>query len=192
MIELILDNLGIVIFVVIAIAVRVLQARTRARQKEEAPPPVFVSGLEPDDDDDDDSGGARYRLDPDEALIDYARTRGASAHAAELAGKKITRLLEDRPPFAAFPGLSAGPPADRPAAGSPAEQAAPFTPAEKPPAASSADASFQAEPDGASPSGGAPKRPEKSGAFLPGPEGLSPLQQGVLWAEILGTPRGIV
>jgi hypothetical protein len=162
MIEFILDNLGIVLFVVIAIAARVLQVRAKARQKEEAPPPVFASGLEPDDDDGDDE--ARYRLEPDEAFIDYARTRGASAHAVE----KARGMLENAP--ARFTNL-AEKPVDLPFAAAPAWEA----PADPP-------------PPNTAPAPEASKKPPP----LLGLKQRAPLHEAVLWAEILGKPRGMV
>jgi hypothetical protein len=200
MLELIFDNLGIVVFLVLALGVRVLQARVKARANRKAEPQVFASALEPDEDDeeDDEIYGQGGLTGADQALVDYSRTRGASAYAVELAGKKTARPAEDRLRFEALPGLPAavpaGPAAENfPAAGSPAEQAAPFPPAEKPqppePPAVSPAAAFQAEPEG--PSGRVSQGPEKSGAFFPGLERLSPPQQAVLWAEILGKPPGM-
>jgi hypothetical protein len=168
MIELILDNLGIVLFVVIAIAARVLQARFRARQKE-APPPFFASGLEPDDDDGGD--GARYRLEPDEneAFIDYARTRGASAHAVEK-----TRFLQERlveaSRFEAFSGKTAD---------------EPLVPASRPAAVSAAPGEKNQI---SAPALETQKPPNR----FPWPERLSPLQKAMVWVEILGKPKGMV
>jgi hypothetical protein len=162
MIEFILDNLGIVFFVGIAIAARVLQARAKAHKREEAPPPVFAAALEPDDDDDDDE--ARYRLEPDEdeSFINYSRTRGASAHAVE----KARILLEKAPPR--FTDM-----------------------AEKPVDISSAAAPAGEAPAGPPPSNAVPEAPKKPASVL-GPKKRTPLQEAVLWAEILGKPRGMV
>jgi hypothetical protein len=181
--EFVFDNLPIVIFIAITIAARILQARAKAaaRKKEEAPP-AFVPAPAPDDDNDE----LRYRLDPDEdetprparsdlaGLVDYARTRGASAYTIEKARSLLAKMAEDGPRFEA--------PANDPAG----------LPPERPPAASSADAApLQTEAGNDSPAGRAVGGPEKSGALLPGLERLSPLQQAVCWAEILGKPQGM-
>jgi hypothetical protein len=197
--EFILDNLGVFVFLVLAVGVRVLQAKAKAkaRKNQKPEPQVFASALEPDEDDDE----PRYRLEPDEdetprptggkleGLVDYARTRGASAYTIEKARSLLAKMAEDKPRFEVLPGLPPpDAPADRPAAAnfpaarSPAEQAASFTPA---------DAPFQAAPEGVSPSGRVSEGPKKSGALLPGLEKLSPLQQAIIWAEILGKPQGI-
>lgn len=168
MIEFILDNLGIVLFVVIAIAARVFQARARARKREETPHQVFTSGLEPDDDDGDE--GARYRLEPDEdeGLINYARTRGASAHAVEKARTLMT-LMEDQPRFKAFSGKAT----------------APLVP-EAPRAAVSASPGKKGQT-----SAPAPEKQKPLDGFPAKLEKLSPLQRAMVWAEIMGKPKGM-
>jgi hypothetical protein len=178
MVEFILNNLPIVLFIVITIVIRVLQVRFRARQKED--PQSFTSGSEPDEDDsevtfrhelDDDEAEVSYRPRPDEAaaLIDYARTRGASTHAVEKARLLQERLVEDQSRFEALPGLSADslvpaslPPVFPP---SPGEKGQAFAPA--------------------------PEKQKSPHGFPYKPGNLSPLQQAMLWAEILGKPKGM-
>jgi hypothetical protein len=191
--EFILDNLGFFVFLVLAVGVRVLQAKAKAAaRKKEGAPPAFASAPAPDDDE------PRYRLEPDgdegprparsdlTGLVDYALTRGASAYTIEKARSLLAKMAEDGPRFDA-PASPPAASAERPAAGSPAEEGQSF----QPPAAFPAEASFQAVPESASPSGRALEGPEKSGALLPGLERLSPLQQAVCWAEILGKPRSM-
>jgi hypothetical protein len=167
-VEFILDNLPIVLFIVITIAVRGLQSWIKARNRQnEPPPPVFASTLEPDDDDEE----VIYRPEPDErAVIDYSRTRGASAHVVEKARALLART-EEPPRFEALSGASADKrlvPASPPAAvsGPPEEQKQASGPARE------------------------PRKLPKDFPYKPG--NLSPLQGAVVWAEILGKPKGMV
>jgi hypothetical protein len=184
--EFILDNLGFVVFIVIAIGVRVVQARAKAaaRRREEAPQ-VFASTLVPDDDEGEDET---------EALVDYARTREASDYPVEKAREKTARLAEEPPRFEELPGLSVN------ITGRPVGAALPDLPALKPsvapapaslPAANPADTPLAAERKIVTSPPRVPGRPKKTGALLPGLKNLTPLQQAVLWTEVLGKPRGM-
>jgi hypothetical protein len=176
-VEFIFDNLPIVLFIVITIVVRVLQARAKAAARQNEPPPqVFASALTPDDDEperrlepDDDDEGVTYRPGPDEtAIIDYSRTRGASAYAVEKARTLLERLAEEGPPR--FEGLS-GVSADKPLA--------------PPPEAVSGFSGERNSPP--------VRERQRLPAGFPYKLGnLSPLQGAVVWAEILGKPKGIV
>jgi hypothetical protein len=152
MVEFILGNMGFAVFIVLAIVFRVVQARLRTAARREEAPPVFASDLEADDDDD------------AEGLIDYARTRGASDYAVEMARQQTARQAEEnRPRFEAIPAL----------------------PADKPPPlleASPAPVDREITP---------PQRPEPGRGFSLKTKKLNPLQQAVLWAEILGKPKGM-
>jgi hypothetical protein len=183
--DFIFDNLGIVIFVVVAIGARIVQARAKAasRRQEEAPQ-VFASSLEPDDEEEDEGF---TEPDATEGLINYARTRGASEFTAEKAREKMARLAEEPPRFEALPGLNMP-------EGRPIEAALPALPELKPsvlpaplPSTVPADAPLAAERKNVP----VPGRPKRSGPLFPGPEKLTALQQAVLWAEIIGKPRGM-
>ncbi|MDR2258418.1 MAG: hypothetical protein LBE14_04625, partial [Treponema sp.] len=162
MAELILNNLPFVLFIVIAVAVRTLQARARARRGEA--PPVFASALEPDDEEETEADPVK----PDEAaLINYAQTRGASAYVAEKARALMTRLAEEPPRFETIPGLNVVEgPAFPPGADSPAPEVKKTAPA--------------AMQEG---------RAKRGGSF-PALEQFTPPQRAVVWAEILGKPKG--
>jgi hypothetical protein len=169
MFDLVLDNLPIVIFALIALAARVLQSRARAaaRQKKESPP-VFASTLEPDEDD----GEVTFRHEPDEdeAFIDYAQTRGASASVREKA-QALLKLAEDQPRPAGFDKA-----VDKP-----------LVPA--PPRA--ADSASPEEKNQVSPLAAVEKQKPLNG-FRYKLKNLSPLQGAIAWAEILGKPKGMV
>ncbi|MDR1278605.1 MAG: hypothetical protein LBK02_07630 [Treponema sp.] len=188
--DFIFDNLGIVVFVVIAIGARIVQARAKAAaRREKEAPQVFASSLEPDDDEEDEP--ERFTK-PDEAegLINYARTRGASGYTVEKAREKMARLAEEPPRFEALPGL----PVNMPPAGRPVGAALPDLPALKPsaaPAPLSAVVPADASPVEERKNLPAPGRPKRTGILFPGLGKLTSLQQAVLWAEIMGKPRGM-
>jgi hypothetical protein len=178
--DFILDNLGIVIFLVLALGVRALQSWVKARNRQNKPPPqAFASGLEPDGDDE-----PFRRLEPDEdedqagGLIGYAQTRGASAYVVEKAHALLERLIEKQEQFAPRLGLPAVEAASPRAEASPK----PFTP----PASAPPSAAYAAPPAEASP---ARRRPGKPAVL--NLENLAPLQRAVVWAEVLGKPRGM-
>jgi hypothetical protein len=166
-VEFILDNLPIVFFIVITIAVRILRARIKAGERQKEPPPVFASALEPDDDDDEETA---YRPGPDEAaLIDYSRTRGASAYAVEKARVLLARAEEPAwlETFSADAGKRLAPEFPQPAVPGPVagRKQAPV------------------------PVRDTRKRPA---GFPYKPGNLSPFQEAVIWAEILGKPKGMI
>ncbi|MDR0623241.1 MAG: hypothetical protein LBG10_02310 [Treponema sp.] len=157
--ELILNNLPIVLFLVITIAVRVLQSRSKAAARREKAPPVFASSLEPDEEE-------------EEAAALIAESQSGGGYIAPAAQKTAAYPLwaEEDSRFDGLPGLSeekaqAPQPAANPgAAGSEAKKNAPA-----------------ATPEGR----------KKSGGFFPPLEQLTPLQRAVVWAEILGKPKGM-
>jgi hypothetical protein len=168
MVELILDNLPVVLFIVIAIVIRTMQARFKERRKEA--PPEFASALEPDDEEDETSG-------PAEAAIQYTRSGELLGRAAGPVKKaESSRLVNaEAPRFTSIPSLSeAKAPASGPAVWEP-EKPAPAVPA----------------PIQKTASAGAPAADKNAGGFFPRLEQLSPPQQAVVWAEILGKPKGM-
>jgi hypothetical protein len=183
--EVILDNLGLVMFVIIALGVRLVQARIKAAVRRKEAPQVFASDLEPDDDDEDET--ERFtKPDETEALIDYARTRGASDYTVA----KTARLAEEPPRFEALPGLSAGMPTDRPAEAAFPELKTSVAPA---PASLPSAAIASAFPEtGKGASAPRRKKDKNGGRFPSGLEKFTPLQQAVVWAEILGKPKGMM
>jgi hypothetical protein len=164
--ELILNNLPIVLFIVITIVVRTLQARAKSRRTEA--PRIFASGLEPDDEEDTAAGP----VEPEEAaaLIAYAQTRGASAYAVEKA-RTLAPPAEDPPRFGAFSGRAA------------TESLVP----EPPQAAVSAPLEEKEQI-----SAPAPEKQKRLNEFPARMKNLKPLQNAVVWAEILGKPKGMV
>jgi hypothetical protein len=171
MAELILNNLPIVLFVVITIAVRVLQARAKARRKEA--PPVFATDLEPDEEE----AGYRPRRDEAEALIDYARTRGASAAMVEKAHALMAGT--ERPRIKITPGLSV-------------DEGPAFYPLTDPePAVPAAENLSPPSERIKKPAASMPERRKRGGGFFPPLEQFTPPQQAVVWAEVLGKPKGM-
>jgi hypothetical protein len=177
-VEFIFDNLPVLLIIVATIVIRVLQARAKSSARQNEAPRVFASALEPDDEEE--GAEQRRELAEAEALTDYARTRGASAYVAEKARALLTRLAgEETPRAGAFPGE----PGEMPVkAASPAlpEAEAVSTLVHAP--APAMERNIVPLP------GQAPKSP---GLFPPRLERLTPLQQAVLWAEILGKPKGM-
>jgi hypothetical protein len=170
MIDLIVNNLPVVLFVGIAIAVRVFQARARARRTEEAPP-VFASSLEPDEDD-----TAEGRGEP-EALMYGARTGRFSTPVGETAAARAApRLAEaDRPPFEALPGLSADEGLYPQAGAAPAVREAEKNTAPLPGLMKNT----------------VPAAARETRGRFPRLEHCTPPQRAVVWAELLGKPKGM-
>jgi hypothetical protein len=181
--EFILDNLGFVVFLALALVFRVIHARTKAAARREDPPRVFASALEPDNEEEDDEAEAYKKPDNGEGLIKYAQTRGASDYMMEKAREKMAPLAEEPPFFEALPGLPGN------MTGRPAEAGLPVLPAQKNSAALAP--AFPAAADLENVSHPAPGRQKKSGVLLPGLKKLTSLQQAVVWMEIMGKPRGM-
>jgi hypothetical protein len=196
--EAILDNLGIIVLIVLALGGRALQSWAKAKKRQNAPPPeeVFASALEPDEDDGEDNVGWRSELADAEALAAYAQTRGASAHAAEKARTLLERLQEEKAETEKKAGALIWPEE---------ESTARFSAPPSPPAANAAvvvEENAPAAPvfPALKPSSPLPEQkasPHPAGLqtpapLLPGMEKLSALQQAVVWAEVLGPPRGTV
>jgi hypothetical protein len=165
MAELILNNLPIVLFVVITVAVRLLQSRAKARRTEA--PPVFASALKLDDEENYED---ENRAGP-EALINDARTGGASVVA------QMAPPAADRSRFEALPGLSVD---ERPIL---------FPPAGFEPVLREVEKNPLAAPGTIKNTVPAAAR-EKGGGF-PLLEHCTPPQRAVVWAELLGKPKGM-
>jgi hypothetical protein len=167
MVDLILDNLPVVLFIVIAIVIRTMRARFSTRRTESSAR-VFASPLEPDDDDE-----AGDLAGPE----DYDVRGQDSALARETAAVRIApRMTEvDRPRFAALPGLSADEaPAVSPEAEPVVLEAEKYRPALR-----------GMKKDALSPAAG------EGGNVFSRLQGYSFPQRAVVWAEILGKPKGM-
>jgi hypothetical protein len=171
MAELILNNLPIVLFVVITIAVRILQARAKARRTEA--PPVFASSLEPDDENEE----AEDRAEP-EALIYGARPGEFSAPAGKPAAtRRVPKMAEvDRPRFEALPGLSV-------------HEGPAVYPVDSEPLVREAENNTSAFPG--MKKNAVPAITRKEGNAFPRLQQYTLPQRAMVWAEILGKPKGM-
>jgi hypothetical protein len=172
MAELILNNLPIVLFLVITVAVRVLQARAKAAARRTEAPPIFASSLEPDEDEAEDSAEP-------EPLIYSVHSREVSAPAEKTAAARVVlpTTEADRPRFEALPGLSADEgPALYPSAGSE-------------PAVREADKIISAL--AGMEKNTLPAVAREDGGAFPRLRQYTLPQRAMVWAEILGKPKGM-
>jgi hypothetical protein len=164
--ELILNNLPIVLFLVITIVIRVFQTRVKAA-REEAPPPAFASALEPDDEENE----SAFHGKPEAAAGGGVRTGETPVPAAGPVKKAgFYQPAAEDPRFEGIRGLSVG-----------------ITPASY----TAADSEPPVPPAGKNTPAAVREKSPKNGRFPLRPESLTPLQQAVVWAEILGKPKGL-